>query len=112
MQPQWNWICILSIILYGSFYFSVVNGLLPSLIFAVFGKSMRVEAQSLLAFSRGIASSATIGLGILANIYGTSQILLASILLGLAILLFLRFVLRHQWSGAIQDYEDSFVRAN
>jgi hypothetical protein len=56
-----------------------------------------------------VVSPVTIGLGWLANIYGTIQILFGSISLGLALLLFFRFVLRHRWNSALQDYEASFA---
>ncbi len=98
---HWLPLAYVGMALFGVSYYSATTVLTLSLIALVFGKSLRVQAQTLFSFSKGIASFGFIGVGVLADAVGITAVLVISPLLGMLILLFMRFGMAARWKQMV-----------
>lgn len=97
----WLPLAYLGMAIFGISYYSATTVLSLSLIALVFGKSLRVQAQTLFSFSKGIASFAFIGVGVLADSIGITTVLIGASVVGMGMLLFMRYGLAGMWNEMV-----------
>lgn len=90
--------------LFGFAYYAARDGLTGNLITFVFGKSLRVEAQTLFSFFKGISGLIFIGVAVVADFVGITNVIVVSALLGIGLMLFLRFGMAKTWKQMVAIY--------
>lgn len=101
----WLPLAYLGMALFGMFYYPASLGLTVRLIALVFGKSLRVQAQTLWSFGKGVASFIFVGVGLLANVVGSTAILVAAPLLGMGLMLLMRFGRAALWRQMVTPHD-------